>query len=413
MIGVWEVAMIGLLRFAFAACAAVFALHATASAAPELHALEAYEGGSKQAEDQLINFLAGFFGRPAGAEDILLRGTHAIGTCAEADVEILDIEADADVPDELAIGVFAEPRTFNARVRFSNGLGTPSAPSKGFDDKDYDARAMAIQIRDVEGQPQDFVLQNSPIFPIWPVQGFALTVQLGIAKAAGRLDEFMAQLDADQRSVLSTVLGHVRQYQRSPGIITPTFTPMPDAYRLETYWSGKAHQLGVDGVPVKYIAKPCTSNGIYVPTKAVDFEDRGRDFLQEELKRHLEDPLQIERKACFGLYVQPLRAEAMTGPDGQVLAKDEQWKWVEDTTLEWKETEAPAYRVGKISLKGPVLPSEICDDPRNFINSSINTLPEHKGLGRISRAETVAAKASIDRRAGGGRAREESIGQDG
>ena len=33
----------------------------------------------------------------------------------------------------------------------------------------------------------------------------------------------------------------------------------------------KAHQLGVDGIPVKYIVKPCTSNGIYVPTKAVDF----------------------------------------------------------------------------------------------------------------------------------------------
>jgi hypothetical protein len=83
--------MITLLRFASAAWAAVFALPATALAAPELHALEAYEGGSKQAEDQFINFLGGFFGRPAGSEDILLRGTHAVGTCTEADVEILDI----------------------------------------------------------------------------------------------------------------------------------------------------------------------------------------------------------------------------------------------------------------------------------------------------------------------------------
>jgi hypothetical protein len=45
-----------------------------------------------------------------------------------------------------------------------------------------------------------------------------------------------------------------------------------------------------------------------------------------------------------------------------------------------------------------VLPPEVCDDPANFINSSINTLPEHAGLGRISRGETVAARASIDRR---------------
>lgn len=63
--------------------------------------------------------------------------------------------------------------------------------------------------------------------------------------------------------------------------------------------------------------------------------------------------------------------------------------------------EAPAYRVGNIMLSGPVLPPAICDDPENFINSSINTLPEHQGLGRISRAEAVAAPASIARRTPG------------
>jgi hypothetical protein len=88
----------------------------------------------------------------------------------------------------------------------------------------------------------------------------------------------------------------------------------------------------------------------------------------------------------------------MTGPDGRVLAAEELWRFVEDTTLEWKEAEAPAHRVGRISLTGPVLPPEVCDDPANFINSSINTLPEHAGLGRISRGEAVAARASIERR---------------
>ena len=77
--------MIKLLRFAFAAWAAVFTLPATALAAADLHPLEAYEGGSKQAEDRFIGFLAEFFGRPAGSEDVLLRGTHAVGTCTEAD----------------------------------------------------------------------------------------------------------------------------------------------------------------------------------------------------------------------------------------------------------------------------------------------------------------------------------------
>ena len=378
-----------------AACSSTPAPEAPAA---DLHALEAYEGGAQEVEERYIAFLAGFFGRPAVPGEPLLRGTHAVGSCTAADFVIDDIKGNAALPAQLAAGVFAAPRSFEARVRFSNGLGTPANPSAGFDDKDYDARAMAIQIEGLDGHRQDFVLQNSPIFPIWPVQGFALAVQLGVAKAQGREQEFMAGLSSEQRTILANLLDHVRQYQRSPGVVVPTFTPIPDAYRLETYWSGKAHQLGVDGVPVKYIVKPCNSNGIYVPTKGIEFAARSADFLQQELKRHLDDPLQNEEAACFDFYVQPLHAAAMTGPDGRILQPAEHWRWVEDTTLEWKEAEAPAYRVGKISLHGPALPPAICDAPENFINSSINTIPEHEGLGRISRAETVAAQASIARR---------------
>ena len=142
-------------------------------------------------------------------------------------------------------------------------------------------------------------------------------MQLGIAKAQGRDKEFLQQLTTDQSAILSNVLDLVRHYQRYPGVVVPTFTPMPDAYRLETYWSGKAHQLGIDGVPVKYIARPCNSNGIYVPTKAVDFDERTSDFLQVELKRHIEQPLDLEEPACFDFYLQPLKTEAMTDPDGE------------------------------------------------------------------------------------------------
>ncbi len=369
-----------------------------AGAAADRHPLEAYEGGSKAVEDQYILALARFFGRPAAPGEPLLRGTHAVGTCTAAKFAIADIAADPEVPDDLAVGVFAEPQSFDARVRFSNGLGAPADPRKGFDDRDYDARAMAIQIVDRDGARQDFVLQNSPIFPIWPVQGFLLAVQLGIAKSQGQTaEQFIGQLPADQRAILLNLLGHVREYQRYPGIVTPTFTPRPDAYRLETYWSGKAHRLAASP-PVKYIVKPCDSNGVYVPTKAVDFAARSRDFLQLELKRHLDSPVPAEVPACFDFYLQPLHAETMTGPDGRVLPSDETWRWIEDTTLEWKETEAPSYPVGRITLAGPALPPAVCDDPANFINSSINTLPEHEGLGRISRAEKVAAPASIARR---------------
>ena len=207
------------------------------------HPLEAYEGGSKAIEDQYIGALAQFFGRPAAADEPLLRGTYARGTCTAATFEIAP-----DLPDQFATGVFAAPGSYPARVRFSNGLGRPADPGKGFDDRDYDARAMSVQMTYQDGRRQDFVLQNSPIFPIWPLQGFLLTVQLGIAKAGGQpAEQFIGQLPADQGAMLMRLLGQVHEYQRDPGVVVPTFTPKPDAYRLETYWSGKAHQLGVGG----------------------------------------------------------------------------------------------------------------------------------------------------------------------
>ena len=258
--------------------------------------------------------------------------------------------------------------------------------------------ASCHQVIDRDAHDASCATRTEIVIPSYPIEAVGTDPRQGIAKAQGRDKEFLQQLTTDQSAILSNVLDLVRQYQRYPGVVVPTFTPMPDAYRLETYWSGKAHQLGIDGVPVKYIARPCNSNGIYVPTKAVDFAERTSDFLQVELKRHIEQPLDLEEPACFDFYLQPLKTEAMTDPDGEVLPEEQRWRWVEDTTLEWKELEAPAYRVGKITLTGPALTPEICDDPANFINSSINTLPEHEGLGRISRAEKAAAPGSIRRR---------------
>jgi hypothetical protein len=75
--------MIRLLRFAFAAWAAVFALTAAALAAAELHPLEAYEGGSKQAEPATGAHCIRGWALPGGGGQIL--PTFPFGT-ARADV---------------------------------------------------------------------------------------------------------------------------------------------------------------------------------------------------------------------------------------------------------------------------------------------------------------------------------------
>jgi hypothetical protein len=74
------------------------------------------------------------------------------------------------LPRELAVGVFREPRTFRAYVRFSNSVGHIG------DDHEPQTRGMAIKLLGVEGDKilpeernettQDFVLLTHPQFPV-------------------------------------------------------------------------------------------------------------------------------------------------------------------------------------------------------------------------------------------------------
>ena len=178
--------MIRLLRVAFAAWAVVCALQAAALAAAELHPLEAQaEGGSKQVEDQFINFLGGFFGRPAGSEE----------SCCAAPTQ----SAPAPRPmSRSSMSKLMLTCPTNSRWASSQdhehstpGCASPMAwaryrtPAKVSTTKYSRCPRNGHSNKDVDGQRQDSS-QNSPIFPIWPLQGFALTVQLGIAKAQGR-----------------------------------------------------------------------------------------------------------------------------------------------------------------------------------------------------------------------------------
>ena len=204
---------------------------------------------------------------------------------------------------------------------------------------------MAIQMDYRNGQRQDFVLQNSPIFPIWPVQGFALAVQLGIARAQGQDKEFLEQLPPDQRAMLFNLLDLVSAVPALPRGRGPDLHA--DAGRLsprdllerqgpsvgDRRRAGQIHRQTMQQ-QWRFMCRPRRS---ILPSAR-------SDFLQVELKRHVEHPLEVEEPACFDFYLQPLEAAAMTGPDGQVLPPEQYWRWVEDTTLEWKEAEAPAYR---------------------------------------------------------------------
>ena len=99
--------------------------------------------------------------RPEGEAGRPARAAHEGPRLLRARFEVLP-----DLPAALRHGVFAEPRAFDAYVRFSNG--------KGWDDRLGDAHGMAIKLLGVPGEKlledekdattQDFVLFDNPVF---------------------------------------------------------------------------------------------------------------------------------------------------------------------------------------------------------------------------------------------------------
>ena len=103
----------------------------------------------------------------------VLRGQHAKGTAGVRAKFVVE----EDRPTETRVGVFATARTFDAVVRFSNGIGRIQPDIKA------DARGMAIKVLGVDGpqalseegdqSSQDFVMINFPVFAFRDARQYA------------------------------------------------------------------------------------------------------------------------------------------------------------------------------------------------------------------------------------------------
>jgi catalase len=305
-----------------------------------------------------------------------LRGTHSKGICADAKFTVDNINMSKSIPAgiraRLKTGIFAQPNVYPARVRFANAKGEIQ------NDTTYDPRALSLVVDLDHGEKtanklgvrQDFVLQNAPIFPIPSLKDFALLV-LPPDKAPA-----LTGLSAEEiKQRFGNMLG-----------LAATFPKDIASYRIETYWSGTAFALG-NTEAVKYKVTPCSHNQEGINT---DPAERLENYLQEDIKKHL-DSKNKGKQSCFVFSVQLLDAEKMTH-QGKALKVSE---WVEDPTLVWDETQAPFYPVAKITLKknSAYTPAQ-CDVADNMVSVMKNTLPEHKGIGRINRGRSAPEEAS-------------------
>jgi hypothetical protein len=262
--------------------------------------------------------------------------------CVAAEFRVLD-----NLLPSYRVGVFEQPRSYPAWIRFSNGSETPQNDSIG------DGRGMAVKVMDVAGSrsgTQDFIMINSPAFFVRNAADYVAFQAAadnplrfffpGWNPFEFRLHELLAAWAIKRRTVSNPL--NVR------------------------YWSMTPYLFG--DIPCKFSCRPVAP--------ASSFNDRTTpNFLRDNLVKSLR-----QRDAAFDICVQ-LR----TKPDSMP---------VEDPTIEWQETDSPFVRVARITI-----PQQVFDTPErmafgeNLSFTPWHGLDAHRPLGGINRVRRTVYEA--------------------
>lgn len=281
------------------------------------------------------------------ATGIALRDVHSKAHgCVQAEFKI-----NKNLPKNIAQGIFIPGKTYQSWIRFSNG----SSDSTQADIK-RDARGIAIKILGVPGKKlldneastQDFIMINHPVFFVNdPVRYMSLMQDINS-------DRFFKKLH------IPFVLG-----AKGTWIALNSKTKISNPLHTR-YWSMTPYQLGIspNREAVKYSIQACSAVKEAIPHAP------NHDFLREALKSSLK-----KDDACMEFLIQPRTSNKMS---------------VEDSMTEWKESDAPFYKVATIRI-----PQQIFDTPaqnefcENLSFSPWHSLPEHKPLGAVNRMRKV------------------------
>lgn len=262
-----------------------------------------------------------------------------------------EFSVEADLPAELRVGIFAEARTYQAWIRFSNQDGTIQA------DKARDIRGMAIKLMGVPGdklleserheQTQDFIVISTNVF------------------VTKNVEEFDALIKAMTGSILSKIFFFATHWRVIWNLVT-SLKKFANPLQMR-YWSTTPYLFG--NTAVKYSAIPHVRNPDPLPS------DPGPDYLRQAMVRQL-----AQGEAVFDFTVQ-LQTNADSMP-------------IEDPGKEWKESESPFRKVATIRI----LQQEFDSEAQRVFGENLSytpwhSLPAHRPLGGINRARKIVYDA--------------------
>lgn len=269
----------------------------------------------------------------------------------------------ADLPDELAQGIFAAGRVYEVVARLS------SAPGDIHPDSVRSLKGMALKVMGVdEAGTQDFLMVNLPVLPFGDVAAY-LAFQEGVEERAVR-KETPAVLVPELASAASVVLEAVGHPNRLLEALGAT------AHHIlgETFHTMAALRYG------RYVAKlslaPASENVKELVGQPV--EDGGNDSVYRDL------------------VVDFFRREAAEYELRVQLCVDLETMPVEDASVEWPVETSPFVRLGTVRF--PV--QEAYSPGRRVYGDEVlsfnpwQCVEEHRPLGSIMRSRRAAYEAS-------------------
>lgn len=297
-----------------------------------------------------------------------VRASHAKSTaCVTGELEV-----PADLPPELAQGMFARGGVFPVAVRFAQG------PGETLGDRVSTHRGMAIKIFDIEGEKlpghdaptQDFLLATGPTFPSGTAKGFLRDGSM-IGKSAG--------LPEGAKSAVSSMARNLNKLLNTVGkpSALADFFGQPFSHPLgDSYFSQAPVRYG------DYVAKLAAFPASFYQDALRDWQlDPHED---EDGFRHAAVDFFREHDVVFELRVQ-LWANAETQP-------------IEDASVEWPAQDSQYRTVATIRLprQDAYSPQRVryFDEAMTF--RPAHSLAAHRPLGSVMRARLQVYQALSD-----------------
>lgn len=302
--------------------------------------------GEAQDVEQSKSMLLSLVERNFKASGVAHRDAHVKAHgCVKATVRIED-----HLPPHLSVGLFAEPRSYPAWVRYSNSADHAAR------DRKPDGRGMAIKLMNVpgpkalpgheSGTSHDIVLIDYPVFVVKNARDYVLFTK---DTTVGHPLRFFFQKG---RSYMPELASAAKlSMQKVVSVLAPT------------YYSMTPYQFG-EGMAIKYGARPCES----------DRRRRrklGRNYLRDQLSEDLAGD-----GACYDLLVQ-----RQVDPARMPL---------EDPTVSWPTSLADYETVARIDIPAQEFDTSAQNEMCEYLSfNPWHARTEHRPLGGINRVRAA------------------------